>query len=60
VIVIGYDESFLRRAFTEVLPALSLHNSRGIDNDEQDQPLWVCKGPKASWHTLWPQFRDIG
>jgi hypothetical protein len=60
VIAIGYDEAFLQQSFTQVWTAGNLRNYRGIDNDERNAPLWVCRGPKADWHTLWPRFRDIG
>ena len=56
-VAIGFERDFLERAFREVELALSLDNGRGIDNDEQDAPVWICSGRRASWDKLWPMFR---
>jgi hypothetical protein len=60
VIVVGYDEAFLRQSFGDVMYGGDLHNLRVIHNDEQNVPMWVCRQPRANWATLWPRFRDIG
>lgn len=60
VVAVGYDESFLRRSFKQVQLAARLHNPHDVDNDEQDEPIWLCTQPTASWSALWPRFRDIG
>ena len=29
------------------------------DNEEQGVPIWLCRGLKESWHTLWPNLRHL-
>jgi hypothetical protein len=60
VVAIGFEADHLQRSFARVQLAARLHNARGIDNDEQDAPVYLCSGPTASWRTLWPHFRNIG
>jgi 4-amino-4-deoxy-L-arabinose transferase-like glycosyltransferase len=60
VVAVGYDQALLARSFRSVQLAARLHNDRGIDNDEQNAPVWICSEPVADWHTLWRRFRVIG
>ena len=60
IVAVGLDEGLLRRSFRDVRLAAHLHNARGIDNDEQDRPVFICTGPTAGWPSLWPRFRRIG
>jgi Dolichyl-phosphate-mannose-protein mannosyltransferase len=36
-----------------------LDNRRGVDNEEQGQPVAVCRQPRDSWLAVWPQFRHL-
>jgi hypothetical protein len=35
-------------------------NGVGLENDEQDVPVWTCRSLTASWSALWPQLRRLG
>jgi 4-amino-4-deoxy-L-arabinose transferase-like glycosyltransferase len=59
VIAVGFDRGRLTRAFTDVRLATRLHNRYKIDNDEQDDPVWICTGRRAPWAQLWPTFRNF-
>lgn len=37
-----------------------IHNSAGIDNDEDGAPVAVCSGPRKSWASIWPSLRHLG
>ena len=56
-IVVGYDESYLRRFFARVRPAGHLENGLGVDDDEESQPIVICRGPLKPWSILWPELR---
>jgi hypothetical protein len=34
-----------------------LHNSEGIDNEELDAAVYVCRQMPQTWHDLWPQLQ---
>jgi hypothetical protein len=60
VVAVGFGQAFLQRVFGDVRLAAHLHNPYDVDNDEQDEPVWICSQPRASWRALWPKFREIG
>lgn len=37
-----------------------MDNGVGVDNDEQGNPVWVCRDQLVSWDTAWPELRRIG
>jgi 4-amino-4-deoxy-L-arabinose transferase-like glycosyltransferase len=59
VIVVGYagDPAFLERRFRSVTLATRLDNGHGIDNEEQGQPVWVCRGLDGTWTDSWRDWR---
>jgi hypothetical protein len=59
VIVVGYQgaEDVLRARFASVTRAATLDNGRGIDNEEQGQPVWVCRGLRGGWAERWIDWR---
>jgi hypothetical protein len=59
VIVVGYgwDPGFLRRRFRSVTPAGRLDNGLGVDNEEQGQPIWVCRDLAGGWAAGWRDWR---
>jgi hypothetical protein len=59
VVAVGIPVEVLHKAFTDVRAAGRLHNSEGIDNDEQGQPLFVCTGPRRPWEQLWPELVHV-
>jgi hypothetical protein len=59
VIVVGYAgaRAFLEERFRSVTLAGRLDNGHGIDNEEQGQPIWVCRGPDGTWPGSWREWR---
>jgi hypothetical protein len=37
-----------------------IDNDDGVDNDEQGEPVMVCRGPRGSWSEQWPELRHLG
>jgi hypothetical protein len=60
VVVIGFDEDFLRTVFGDVSPAATIDNGVGVDNDEQGTPVWIARDPRGPWAAIWPSFRRLG
>jgi hypothetical protein len=42
--------------FTGCERATTLHNSLGLDNEEEGVGVWVCDGPVGSWASAWPEL----
>ncbi|PXX69146.1 dolichyl-phosphate-mannose-protein mannosyltransferase [Nocardia tenerifensis] len=60
VLTVGIDRDHLVRVCADVQPAGHIDNGRGIDNDEQGAPLFVCRKPRAPWSELWPRVKHLG
>ncbi|MFH5229141.1 ArnT family glycosyltransferase [Antrihabitans spumae] len=60
VVVIGFDEDFLRTVFADVSPAATIDNGVGVNNDEQGTPVWIARDPRGPWAAIWPSFRRLG
>ncbi|WP_245567326.1 glycosyltransferase family 39 protein [Nocardia vinacea] len=59
VIVVGLDRDHLTGFFAEVEPAGHIDNGLGIDNDEQGQPLFICRNPRAPMSEMWPAAKHL-
>ncbi|MFI7670886.1 hypothetical protein [Nocardia sp. NPDC049526] len=59
VIVVGLDRDRLTGYFAEVEPAGHIDNGLGIHNDEQGQPLFICRKPRASMSEMWPAAKHL-
>jgi len=59
VIVVGYEQArdLLEQRFRSVTLAGRLDNGHGVDNEEQGQPVWVCRGLRGTWAEVWPAWR---
>jgi 4-amino-4-deoxy-L-arabinose transferase-like glycosyltransferase len=59
VIVVGYagQRAFLERWFRSVTLAARLDNGQRIGNEEQGQPVWVCRGLDGTWAASWRDWR---
>ena len=59
VIVVGYARwrALLEERFQSVTLAARLDNGQEVDNEEQGQPVWVCRGLKGTWASTWPAWR---
>ena len=60
VVLIGFDEDFLRTVFGQVRKAATIDNGVGVDNDEQGTPIWLARDPRGPWAEIWPSFRRLG
>ena len=54
VLAIGVEPSLLREIFGSVAQVGTLRNPWGIDNDEQDMPMYACRHMRRSWAGAWP------
>ena len=60
VIRVGdWPASFWNRFFDDCEVAATIENSLGIDNQEEGQHIYVCRGMHAPWATIWPEFRHL-
>jgi 4-amino-4-deoxy-L-arabinose transferase-like glycosyltransferase len=59
VIVVGYAGAgaFLEERFGSVTLAARLDNGLDVDNEEQGQPVWVCRGLDGTWAASWRDWR---
>ncbi|WP_410870216.1 glycosyltransferase family 39 protein [Nocardia sp. A7] len=60
VLTVGIDRERLTELCSIVEPAGTLDNGLGIDNDEQGEPMFLCRNPIRPWSQLWPQLRTLG
>ncbi len=60
VVAVGYGANDLRAYFTSVRRVGRIDNGVDLDNDEQDNPVWVCTGPKQPWPQIWDELKRYG
>ena len=60
VVAVGYEPDRLDDWFATCEPAGRIDNGLGIDNDEQGEPIAVCRDRRAEWAQLWPQVQRLG
>jgi hypothetical protein len=60
LIVVGFPERQVRELFGDVELAARIDNGVGLDNDEQNAPVWIARDRRASWDVLWPQLLRLG
>lgn len=60
VLTVGIGRDQLAGIFDEIEPAGRIDNGLGIDNDEQGQPLFICRTPRTSLAQWWPQAKHLG
>jgi 4-amino-4-deoxy-L-arabinose transferase-like glycosyltransferase len=56
-VVVGGQVDDARRLFGSCRPAGHLDNGVDVDNEEQGEPIAVCRGPIGGWATVWPRFK---
>jgi len=59
-IAVGFDRTYLLRFFGEVRFATRLDNGLDVPNEEQGNPVWVCRAQRAPWPALWPRLMHYG
>ena len=59
VMVVGYAgaRAFLEERFRSVTLAARLDNGLDVDNEEQGQPVWVCRDLDGTWAATWRDWR---
>jgi hypothetical protein len=56
-LLVGAQYDSVRSHFRTCAVLARLDNHPGVDNEEQGEPVAVCRGPKLAWTALWPQFQ---
>jgi hypothetical protein len=59
-VAVGFDRGALAAFCGTLRFAASLNNHLGVNDDEQDAPVWVCTKLRASWSAIWPTLRYFG
>ncbi|MET3806163.1 4-amino-4-deoxy-L-arabinose transferase-like glycosyltransferase [Nakamurella sp. UYEF19] len=59
-VAVGIDPDRLRQWFATVQPVATIDNGVGLDNEEQDEVVWLCTGQLLPWSRLWPQVQRLG
>lgn len=57
VIAVGQSRAYLERLFDDVRLAATHRTPYGVENEEHGAPIWICRGPRASWEELWPHVK---
>src|SRR3954447_11833721 len=56
-VVVGGQLPSVRSVFGSCTVMARMDNRVGVGNEEQGEPIAVCRQPVASWATIWPRFR---
>lgn len=56
-VLVGIRLSNVDGFFESCAQAGTLDNNVGVDNEEQDRQIHVCRSPRRPWHELWPEFQ---
>jgi hypothetical protein len=59
-IAVNLPRSYLLTIFSDVSPAGTVATPGGVWTEERGDPIWVCRGQKASWSAAWLQSRHYG
>ncbi len=59
VIATDFDRATLLRYFTSVRQAAIVPAQDGIQNEEVGRPVYVCRGLRVPWTTVWPQLLNF-
>ncbi|MEP6697189.1 MAG: glycosyltransferase family 39 protein [Pseudonocardiales bacterium] len=57
VVIIGGQLPLAREHFASCTVAARLHNDANVDNEEQGEPVAVCREPEQRWPSLWQVFQ---
>lgn len=59
VLLVGGQADQARRLFARCDVLGRLDDGIGVDSEEQDQPIALCRNPTGPWATLWPRLRHL-
>jgi hypothetical protein len=60
VVAVGLDRSDIRTTLRDCRLDARIDDGVGIDNEEQDASVDVCRGPRRPWSQEWPAVRHLG
>jgi hypothetical protein len=60
VITVGLSPAEMAAHLEGCTVVAQVDNGHGIDNDEQDEPIMVCRGPRRAWAEEWPDLKHLG
>ncbi len=59
VVLVGGQFGSVEREFASCDIVDRLDNGVGVDNEEQGQPVAICRRPLQPWAVLWPHFKHL-
>lgn len=59
-VVVGSQTSLAVRLFRQCSTVTTLQNGVGVANEEQGQPVAVCRDPIGGFAGIWPRLRHLG
>ncbi len=60
VIAIGLDPRRATPALQDCRVAARIDNAAGIENEEEGEPVLVCRAPRRGWSREWDALRHLG
>jgi len=62
VVLVGFDDerALVARSFRDCTIRARIDSERGIDNEEDGTPIWVCGETRRPWSELWPDLERLG
>lgn len=59
IVMVGGQTDRVRSWFGGCTTVTTLNNQVNVDNEEQGQPIAICRDPRTPWPALWPRFRHV-
>lgn len=59
VVFVGGQYPDAHRWYGSCVVKAHLDDDLDVDNEEQDEPIAICRDPLAPWPTLWPRMRHL-
>lgn len=60
VLAVGYSPDELDAWFGTVEEVGRTPTPYGLENDEADVPVYLCRDPQGAWRDLWPEMERLG
>jgi hypothetical protein len=57
IVLVGGQVGSASTSFAACTTLAHLDNGVDVDNEEQGEPVAVCRGPVGGWGTVWPQLK---
>lgn len=59
-VMVGGEMPLFRKEFETCVVKGHLHNGVGVDNEEQGEPIAICRDPHGPWPKVWAALRHYG